>query len=74
MVQIGIAYLSLTIGIRHVPAVEATTLLMLEPAMNPVFAWLVHGEKPAASKLAGGVVILTATVWNTWRQSKGRMR
>src|SRR5262249_28269675 len=68
VVQIGVAYLALTTAMRHVPAVEATTLLMLEPAMNPTIAWLVHGEKPAASKLVGGAVILSATLLNTWRQ------
>jgi len=70
VVQIGIAYFCLTRAIRHVPAVEATTLLMLEPAMNPVITWLVHGERPGATKLAGGAVILCATVVNTWRQTR----
>jgi drug/metabolite transporter (DMT)-like permease len=70
VVQIGVAYFCLTRGIRHVPAVEATTLLMLEPAMNPVITWLVHGEKPGVTKLAGGAVILLATLINTWRHSQ----
>jgi drug/metabolite transporter (DMT)-like permease len=47
-VQIGLAYLCLTRGIRHVPALEATTLLMAEPALNPVWTWLVHAETPGA--------------------------
>jgi len=70
VVQIGIAYICLTRAMRYVPAIEAATLLMLEPAMNPVWTWLVHGEKPAAWSLAGGVVILSATLVNTWRQKK----
>jgi drug/metabolite transporter (DMT)-like permease len=70
VIQIGVAYFCLTRAIRHVPAVEATTLLMLEPALNPVITWLVHGEKPGVIKLTGGAVILIATVVNTWRQSR----
>ncbi len=70
VVQIGVAYICLTRGIGRVPAVEATTLLMLEPALNPVITWIVHGEKPGALKLAGGAVILCATLVNTWRQSR----
>lgn len=70
VVQIGIAYVCLTRAIRHVPAIEAATLLMLEPAMNPVWTWLVHGERPAAWSLAGGALILGATLANTWRQSR----
>jgi DME family drug/metabolite transporter len=68
--QIGIAYICLTRGMRGVPAFEAATLLMLEPAMNPVWTWLVHGERPRAWSLAGGAMILAATLGNTWRQSR----
>jgi DME family drug/metabolite transporter len=74
IVQIGIAYVCLTRAMRHVPALEASTLLMLEPAMNPVWTWLVHGERPAAWSLAGGLVILSATLANTWRQSRPAYR
>ncbi len=70
VVQIGVAYVCLTRGIGHVPAVQASTLLMAEPAMSPVWTWLVHGEKPGAWPLAGGAVILCATLANTWRQSR----
>jgi drug/metabolite transporter (DMT)-like permease len=51
-------------------AFEASTFLLIEPAMNPVWTWLVHGERPGARALAGGAVILSATVVNTWRQSR----
>jgi DME family drug/metabolite transporter len=70
VVQIGVAYVCLAKAIQHVPAVEASTLVMLEPAMNPVFAWLVHGERPGPWQLAGGAVILGATLVNTLRQSR----
>ena len=61
-VQIGVAYLLLTRGIRHVPAVEATALLMAEPALNPLWAWLVHGETPGPWALAGGLLIVSVSV------------
>ncbi len=73
VVQIGVAYACLARGIRGVPAFETATLLMLEPAMNPVWAWLVHGERPGAWPLAGGAMILCATLANTWRQSRAGM-
>jgi len=66
-VQIGIAYVCLARGIRHVPAVQAAALLMVEPALNPVWTWLAHHENPGAWALAGGAVILSATLWNTVR-------
>lgn len=63
--QIGAAYLLLTAAVRHVPALEASVLLMLEPALNPVWAWMVHGETPGPWSIAGGVLILGATVLRT---------
>ena len=68
--QIGLAYWCLTRAIRHVPAFEATTMLQVEPAMNPVWTWLVHGERPTPWSLAGGAVIVTATLVNTWWGSR----
>ena len=48
--QIGLAYLLVTRAIRHVPAFEATTVLLLEPALNPVWVWLVQHERPARTR------------------------
>jgi drug/metabolite transporter, DME family len=60
--QIAGAYVLLTSGIRHVPALEASTILLVEPALNPIWAWLVHAETPSRWALAGGGVILGAMV------------
>lgn len=68
-IQIGVAYWLLTDGIRHVPALEASLLLLLEPVLNPVFAWLVHGEAPGRWSIAGGAVILSATLLRAVRRA-----
>jgi drug/metabolite transporter (DMT)-like permease len=68
--QVGLAYWCLTRAIRHVPAFEATTMLQLEPAMSPFWTWMVHREIPAPWAMAGGVLIISATVVNTWRQRR----
>ena len=69
--QIGIAYSLLATGIRHVPALDASLLLMLEPVLNPVWAWIIHGERPGAWSAAGGAVLLAAattkTIWDARR-------
>jgi drug/metabolite transporter (DMT)-like permease len=66
-VQIGLAYALLARGVRHVRALEAGLLLLLEPVMNALLAWAVHGEMPGAWSLAGCAVILVATVVRTLR-------
>ncbi|MBA3891658.1 MAG: DMT family transporter [Gemmatimonadaceae bacterium] len=62
LVQIGLAYVLMTRGISGVPAVEASMLLLLEPALNPIWAWAVHGERPGTLPLIGGAVIMVAMV------------
>jgi drug/metabolite transporter (DMT)-like permease len=64
--QIGLAYVLLTSGLRHVPVFEASIILLVEPVLNPVWAWLVHRERPGAWLLAGGAVILGAATVRTW--------
>lgn len=59
--QIGVAYIFVSSAIREISALEASVLLLVEPAFNPVWSWFVHGEKPGAWSLAGGAVILVAT-------------
>ncbi|WP_217923567.1 DMT family transporter [Miltoncostaea oceani] len=59
--QIGLAYVLLTSAVRHVPAFEVSLLLLVEPALNPVWSWIVHGERPGGAAIAGGLLILGAT-------------
>jgi drug/metabolite transporter (DMT)-like permease len=65
VVQVAIAYVCLTRGVRRVPAFEASLLLLLEPVLNPVWTWIVHDERPSAWALTGGGVILVATAAHT---------
>jgi drug/metabolite transporter (DMT)-like permease len=72
--QVGLAYWCLTRAIRHVPAFEATTMLQLEPAMSPFWTWLVHREIPSTWAMAGGMLIISATLANTWRNRSATAR
>jgi len=68
--QIALAYVFVSRSMRHVPALEAALLLLLEPVLNPVWAWAIHGERPGAWSLAGGALILIAT---TLKAISGRL-
>jgi len=72
--QIGLAYALLLAALRHVPALEASLLMFLEPVLSPVWAWLFHGEQPGAWALAGGAVILTTTAARGWAERSGPLR
>jgi drug/metabolite transporter (DMT)-like permease len=70
--QIGLAYVFLTRAVHHVPALEVSLLLLLEPVLNPVWAWLVHGEMPRGWSLAGCLVILVAMTVQAWPRPRGK--
>jgi drug/metabolite transporter (DMT)-like permease len=74
VVQIGLAYALLTRAIPHVPALETSLLLFIEPALNPLFAWAVHGEYPGPWALLGGVIIIGATGWRAWADGRKESR
>jgi hypothetical protein len=42
---------------------------VLDPALSPVWVWLVQGGQPAANSIAGGVPILFAALGNAWGQN-----
>lgn len=67
-VQIGIAYVLVTNGMRRVPALEASLILLIEPVLNPLWAWLMHDERPGVLAVAGAVVIAGATCLRIWQQ------
>jgi drug/metabolite transporter (DMT)-like permease len=66
--QVGLAYAFLTRGLGKLSAVEASLLLLLEPALNPLWAWLVHGEFPGVLASIGGGIILSATTLRALRR------
>jgi DME family drug/metabolite transporter len=67
--QVAGAYYFLTRGLSAVTALEASLLLLVEPVLNPLWAWLVQGERPGPWSLVGGAAILIATTAKTWNDS-----
>lgn len=63
--QLGIPYFFLARAIPQVRAIEVVLFLLIEPVLNPIWAWLVHGERPGPATLLAGVIILGATVGRT---------
>jgi DME family drug/metabolite transporter len=59
--QLALAYVLLTRGIGKLTALEASLLLLLEPALNPVWTFLAHGETPGLLGIVGGSLVLIAT-------------
>ncbi len=58
--QIGLAYWLFTRALRRLPALEVALLILLEPVLNPLWTWLLLGERPSSLALLGGVVMVGA--------------
>lgn len=63
VVQLGIAYLLYARAIKHVTALEAVLIPVIEPILNPVWVMLALGEKPSGLALLGGAIVLGAVTW-----------
>lgn len=61
VLQIGLAYFLMIAALRRLPALEVSLLILIEPVLNPIWTWWIHGERPGPMTLAGGAVILLAT-------------
>lgn len=64
-VQLGLAYVFFARAVPRLTALEVSLLLLIEPVLNPIWAWMVHGEAVRPLALLGGVIILSVTVLRT---------
>ena len=60
VVQIGLAYWLFSKGLKRLPALEVSLLVLLEPVLNPLWTWLTAGERPSALASAGGAIMIVA--------------
>ena len=63
IVQLGIAYTLFTAGMAHgVRSLDAGIVCYVEPVLNPVWVFLVLGERPSSWALLGGTIIVAAVI------------
>lgn len=74
IIQIGLSYVLMSRAVRHVEALAASLILLVEPALNPLWTWVIHHESPSPQAMAGGAIILLGilvhTAWQTPQTSK----
>lgn len=73
--QIGVAYTLFTLGMaRGVRSLDASIVCYIEPLLNPVWVFLVLGERPSGWALVGGAVIIAAVVAHTIQSARSARR
>ena len=74
IVQVGLAYVFFSIGIKRVSALLACLITALEPVLNPVWVALFTGETPGIFAIIGGtVIILTVVAYNTYTEKQAAL-
>lgn len=61
--QIGLSYICYVVAIRNVTAMEAILIPVIEPILNPLWAFLWMGERLGAWALWGGLVVILSVVF-----------
>jgi len=70
--QIGIAYVLFTRGIAEgVRSLDASIVGFVEPLLNPIWVFLILGERPSRWAIIGGAIIIAAVAAHTLRM-KGK--
>ena len=71
-VQVGGAYVLLSIGIRHTPPVAASLAAGMEPILNPLLAAAFYGERITPLSAAGAAVVFCTVLGYNIRLARGK--
>ena len=72
--QLGLSYFLYTKTIKYVPAIQAITILFLEPIFNPLWVLLALGERPGKMALIGGSMILMVVLMRALYAARTQVR
>ncbi len=72
VVQLTIPYLIYARAIRHVRALDAALISMIEPILNPIWVMLVTFEKPSLWSVMGGGLVLGSSFARTFTSARAR--
>jgi drug/metabolite transporter (DMT)-like permease len=66
-IQVGLAYVFFSIGIKRTTPLLACLTTALEPILNPIWVALAVAEIPGPYAIMGGVIIIIAIIcYNVW--------
>jgi drug/metabolite transporter (DMT)-like permease len=60
--QVALGTLLFAMAARRVPAAELALIFLLEVVLGPLWTWVGVGERPSATTLLGGAIVLAAVV------------
>ncbi|MDD4295870.1 MAG: EamA family transporter [Ruminiclostridium sp.] len=71
VVQLGMAYIFFSKGIKSTSAISASIIAMIEPILNPIWVFLLINERPSPLSIIGAIIVIAAVgVYNTINSQK----
>jgi drug/metabolite transporter (DMT)-like permease len=75
VIQLGVSYTLFTAGMAHgVRSLDAGIVCYIEPVLNPVWVFLVLGERPAPWAILGGAIIMVTVISHMLLDARGKRR
>ena len=62
VIQLAIPYILYIKALNYVPALDAILIAMLEPILNPIWVFIVVGEKIGNWAFLGGILVLLGSI------------
>jgi len=72
VVQLGIPYILYSFAIKHVSALDAILVPVLEPLLNPLWVFLMLDEAPGFWSFLGALVVITSVILRYLKQQLAR--
>jgi DME family drug/metabolite transporter len=75
VIQLGVAYTLFTLAMaRGVRSLDAGIMAYIEPVLNPIWVFLVLGERPSRWALLGGTIIVLAVIAHMLLDARAKTR
>ena len=68
--QLGISYILYAEASRHLSAIEAILITVIEPLLNPVWAFIFIGENPGFLAAIGGIIVVGSIILRNFLAKK----
>jgi len=65
VIQLGLSHVLYSVAIRKVSALKSIMIPMVEPILNPVWVFLLLGERPGFWAMVGGIIVVAAVAWHS---------
>jgi drug/metabolite transporter (DMT)-like permease len=70
ILQLAIPYLLYSQAIKHIRALDAAIISIIEPILNPIWVILVKGEHASRWSIFGGAIVLTTSLFRSFLASR----